>query len=73
MLEQFVILGSLLLVFDEAGVDKVCELVRVVPAVVARIKAWWITMHDLLKLIEDRVPFGVGKLACGYLDESDTQ
>ena len=73
VLEEAVVLRSLKLVLDKAGVDEVDKLKAEVLPVLARIEARGIAVNDLLKLLKHRVPLRVGKLASGHFDESDSE
>ena len=69
--EEAGVLGPLRLVLDEARVDKVDELDGEELAVRLRVEAGRVAVHDLLQLLEDRVPLWVGEAPGGQLDEGD--
>ena len=69
VIKQLGVLGPLRLLLDEARVDKVDELDGEGGGVV---EAGRVAVHHLLQLFEHGVPLGVGELAGGELDQSDT-
>ena len=69
--EQPGVLGPLRLVLDQASVDKINELDGENGSVRLRVEAWRVAVHDLLQLLEDRVPLWVGEAPGGQLDEGD--
>ena len=71
MAEEARVLGPLRLVLDQARVHKVDELDGEDGPVRLRVEAGRVAVHDLLQLLEDRVPLWVGEAPGGQLDEGD--
>jgi len=69
VLEKPVVLGSLQLVLNEAGVDKVDEFEAELFPILSRIQARRIAMDNLLQLLEHGVPFWVREPTGGHLNE----
>ena len=69
--EEAGVLGPLRLVLDQARVDKIDKLDGEELPIRLGVEAGRVAMHDLLQLLEDRVPLWVGEAPGGQLDEGD--
>jgi hypothetical protein len=73
LLQKPVVLRPLKLVLDEAGVDKADKLEAEIFPVFPRVQTGRITVDNLLKLLEHRVPLRIRETAGGHLDQCDPE